>query len=259
MPEAKQTALITGASSGIGLELARRFASRGFDLVLSARSAGKLEALAAELAREHGVKASVATADLSDPAAPLRLHERATAGGAAVDVLVNNAGFGLRGDFAELPLGRQLEMVQVNVAALTNLSRLFVPGMIARRRGRVLNVASTAAFQPGPGMAVYYATKSYVLSFSEALSEELAGTGVTVTCLCPGATATGFAAAADMEKSLLFRLGAMSAEEVARVGCDAALRGRRLVVPGLRNKLGAASIRISPRGLVLKLVKRLQS
>jgi short-subunit dehydrogenase len=255
----KETALITGASSGIGLELARLFAAGGRDLALVARSKDKLEALAAELSRAHGIKASVLATDLGAASAPRELYDRVRAGGVAIDVLVNNAGFGLRGACVELPADRQMEMIRLNVGALTELSRLFAADMVARRRGRILNVASTAAFQPGPGMAVYYATKSYVLSFSEALSEELSGTGVTVTCLCPGATATDFASTAKMEDSLLFKLGPMDAREVARLGYEATLRGRRLIVTGARNKLGAFSVRFSPRGLVLKLVKRLQA
>jgi short-subunit dehydrogenase len=259
MNESRQTALITGASSGIGLELARSFAAGGFDLVLVARNKSALDAIAGELAAAYSIKAAAFASDLSDAAAPAALYERLRASGARIDVLVNNAGFGVRGNFLAQPAESQFDMVEVNVSALTRLSRLFGADMLARGRGRILNVASTAAFQPGPGMAVYYATKSYVLSLSEAMSEELAGTGVTVTCLCPGPTATGFAAAAKMEDALLFKLGAMDARTVARLGYEATLEGRRLIVTGLRNKLGAFFVRFSPRGLVLKFAKRLQA
>ena len=201
---AKETVLITGASSGIGLELARLFAADGSDLILVARREAELQSLADDMAASHGISARVMTEDLSDLSAPQRIVDRLATDELELDVLVNNAGFGLRGPAAELDLQRQLDMLQVNVTALTHLTRLLLPAMIARRRGGVLNVASTAAFQPGPHMAVYYATKAYVLSFSEALAEELGGTGVTVSCLAPGPTATEFADAADMRDTLLF-------------------------------------------------------
>jgi short-subunit dehydrogenase len=187
-------ALVTGASGGIGLEVARVLAGKGYDLALVARSGDRLEALAAELGG-----ASVVVADLSSPSAP------AEVAGAIpdVDVLVNNAGVGAYGLFADADLGATMAMVALNVGALTELTHRYLPGMLARGSGRILNVASTAAFFPGPLMSVYYATKSYVLSFSEGLAEEVRGTGVTVTALCPGPTATGFQAAADMEMSAL--------------------------------------------------------
>ena len=193
-----ETVLVTGASSGIGLELARCFAADGCRLVLVARKGNALEALATDLRKAHKIQAQVITADLAHPEAPTRLLAHLQSAGLKVDVLVNNAAFGAQGKFVELPLGRQLEMLQVNITSLTHLTGLLLPGMVERRRGGILNVASTAAFQPGPGMAVYYATKAYVLSFSEALAEELAGTGVTVTAVCPGPTATNFGAAANM-------------------------------------------------------------
>ena len=242
------TTLVTGASAGIGAELARLFAARGAEVILVARRAERLAALAAEL----GPRARVIVADLADPAAPARLF--AETGG--IDVLVNNAGFGAAGRVAEIACERQLDMIQVNVAALTALTRLYLPAMLARRGGRVLNVASTAAFQPGPGLAVYCATKAYVLSFSEALHAELAGTGVTVTCLCPGATATEFAEVADFNSPGLFR-GAMSAAEVARQGYAATLQGKRLIVTGAENKARAFGVRFAPRGLVLSVARRL--
>ena len=181
----KETALITGASSGIGLDLARLFAKDGHDVVLVARSEGKLREIAAELERDFGMTAHVIVADLAKPDAPQTLVAQLPVD---VDVLVNNAGFGVLGPFVETDLAKELEMIQVNVVALTHLTKLLLPPMVARRRGRVLNVASTAAFQPGPLMAVYYATKAYVLSFSEAIADELRDSGVTVTALCPGPT-----------------------------------------------------------------------
>ena len=180
-----ETVLITGASSGIGLELARCFAADGSRLVLLSRKGAALEELATELRKAHKIQAQVITADLALPDAPNRLLAHLQAAGLKVDVLVNNAGIGAQGRFAELPLGRQLEMLQVNITSLTHLTRLLLPGMIERRRGGILNVASTASFQPGPGMGVYYATKAYVLSFTEALAEELSGTGITVTAVVP--------------------------------------------------------------------------
>jgi len=175
-----------------------------------------------------------------------------------VDVLVNNAGFGAAGSVADLSLEKERDMVQVNVAALTQLTRLLLPGMIQRRSGGILNIGSTAGFQPGPYMAVYYATKAYVLFFTEALAEELLGSGVLVTLLAPGPTATEFAAVADLEHKLLFKLGAVDARSVAMAGYRGFRRGRLLVVPGLKNKVGAFAVRFAPRAVVRKMVKRLQ-
>ncbi|MGA2061557.1 MAG: SDR family oxidoreductase [Thermoguttaceae bacterium] len=256
---ARETVLITGASSGIGLALAKLFAADKSDLVLVARNQAALENLAEELRRDHGGDVLVEPNDLADAAAPQAIFDHLTAKGITVDVVVNNAGFGSLGAFTNLPAQRQLDMIQVNVAALTHLSRLFLPGMIERGRGGILNVGSTAGFQPGPNMAVYYAAKAYVLSFTEALAEELAGTKIKVTCLAPGPTATGFAALARMENALLFRLGAMDAKSVASVGYRGFRRGKVLVIPGFRNKLGTFAVRLGPRLLVRKIVKRLQS
>jgi len=245
--------LVTGASSGIGRELARCFAAEGSRLILVARKRHALEALAEELKRAYKTQSEVVPADLAEPAAPARLFGYLENHGTKVDVLVNNAGFGARGEFAQLPLARQLEMVQVNVTALTHLSRLFLPGMLARRRGGVLNVASTAAFQAGPCMGVYYATKAYVLSLSEAMAEELRGTGVTVTAVCPGPTATNFAAAAGGRHTRLFSRASMSAEAVAQLGHRAFRRGRVIAVTGFRNQALAFSTRLAPRSLVRKI------
>ncbi|HLN57107.1 MAG TPA: SDR family oxidoreductase, partial [Thermoanaerobaculia bacterium] len=191
-------ALVTGASSGIGKELARLIAADGYDLVLVARRQERLEELARELSVAHGVSARVIAADLADPDSPKRIVEELEAERIAVDVLVNNAGFGIYGRLWNSDITRQLEIIQVNVVALTDLTGRLLPGMVSRKRGRIVNVASTAAFQPGPYQAVYYATKAYVLSFSEAIAEELKGTGVTVTALCPGPTTTEFQEAAGL-------------------------------------------------------------
>ena len=251
-----RTALITGASSGIGEELARLFAADGYRLVLVARSTDKLNELAREFLNAFKTETRVISADLGRPGAAAEIV--AQLDGAPVDVLVNNAGFGLFGAFAETPLDKELNMIQLNVVALTHLTKLLLPAMLARKSGRVLNVASTAAFQPGPLMAVYYATKAFVLSLSEALAEELRGTGVTVTCLCPGVTKTEFQQVAGVE-DLTLNVGplAMSAQAVAEAAYAGMAKGKRLVVPGVHNKIGAQSVRVSPRGLVLRLVRRL--
>ncbi|HZC76160.1 MAG TPA: SDR family oxidoreductase, partial [Ktedonobacterales bacterium] len=196
-----ETALVTGASSGIGEELARLFARDGYDLVLVARGKTQLEALAAELRQRHGVSLTVLATDLAQPAAAQAIYDELTRAGITVDVLVNNAGYATYGSFTEIPAETELAMLQVNMAALTHLCKLFLPPMVRRGSGRVLNVASTAAFQPGPLMAAYYASKAYVLSLSEALANELRGTGVTVTALCPGPTRSGFQSRAKMEDS----------------------------------------------------------
>jgi short-subunit dehydrogenase len=249
-------ALITGASSGIGRSLALLFAGDGYEVVLVARSEAALQSLAAEIGGRGGT-ARVLAADLGEPDGPRRLAAQLEQWGVVVDVLVNNAGFGMRGPFDRLPLDEQLAMIGLNVASLTALTRLLLPGMLARHRGGVINVASTAAFQPGPLMAVYYATKAYVLSFTEAIAEEAAGTALTITCLAPGPTHTGFAARADMAGTRLFKGPAMTADDVARLGFDGWKRGKRLVIPGRRNWLGAMGVRFMPRRAVAGVVKRL--
>ena len=254
-PTARPTALITGASSGIGLELARQLAARNHDLVLTARSADKLRELAAELTRRHGIQAHALAEDLLDPSAPTRIRDHLAHAGIAIDILVNNAGFGLAGPFASLPIERQMGILQVNVMALTNLTGLLLPGLLSRPAAHILNIASTAGFLPLPNLAIYAAGKAYVVSFSEALSAELAGTSVTVTCLCPGPTDTNFATAAGMNKKRLFRFAA-SAESVARQGLEAMFAGRRRVVTGLGNRLATAAVGFAPRGLVLRLAKK---
>ena len=255
---ASETALITGASSGIGAELARLAAADGCGLVLVSRRRERLEAMARELSVAHGISARVLTADLSRPNASRRIAGELENEGLRIDVLVNNAGLGLYGEFSKSDLDRQLEVLQVNAVALTELTRLLLPGMIERGRGRVLNVASTAAFQPGPYMAVYYATKAYVLSFSEAIAEELKGTGVTVTALCPGPVTTEFQEVAGVDAALFPKPLVMDAPEVARAGWEAARRGKRVVVPGVANKVLRQTVRFSPRRLVTAAAGRLQ-
>lgn len=255
------TAVVTGASEGIGRELARALAAEGHDLVLVARSPDRLQALASELTADHGISARVLAADLRSEGAPQAV-ERAVgkAGGRPVDTLVNSAGLGTFGPFAETPLERSLDLVRLNVTALTALTGLFLPAMLERGRGRILNVASTAAFQPGPWMAVYYATKAYVLHFSEAIAEELHDTGVTVTTLCPGPTRTEFQERARMENSGLLRgWGMMDAASVARAAVRGTLKGRRIVVPGVLNRLGLLGPRLLPRRLLTRVVGRVQA
>jgi short-subunit dehydrogenase len=242
--------LITGASGGIGYELAKLFARDHHNLVLVARSADKLAQVANEL-QAHGVTVKTIALDLAATPAPKFLFDQLQREGIAIEILVNNAGFGAFGEFAQMPIDEVLGQIDLNIRALTELTRLFLPPMIARRSGRIMHVASTAAFQPGPLMAVYYATKAYVLSFSEAIANELSDTGVTVTCFCPGATHTDFAKRAGMENSRLFKqVGAMSAENVALDGYRAVMEGRGLAISGAHNWLVAQSTRFAPRKMV---------
>ena len=250
-----QTALITGASSGIGADLARLFAADGYELVLVARSEGKLQ----EMAKTLGVKTTVLPIDLSRPGAAKRVFDPLVEKSINIDVLVNNAGVGTAGPFIEYDVVKDDEMIEVNIFALTELTKLLLPGMVSRKRGKILNVASTAAFQPGPLMAVYYATKAYVLSFSEAIADELKDTGVTVTALCPGPTATGFGDAAGVNQTRLFTLmKPMSSADVAKAGYEAMKRGRRVAVTGMMNRLLVQSVRVSPRRVVTTIVRKLQ-
>jgi uncharacterized protein len=244
------TVLITGASGGIGYELAKLFARDHHDLVLVARSADKLAQVAKEL-QAHGITVKSIALDLTTAHAPKFLFDQLQSEGIAVDILINNAAFGVLGDFVQMAESEILGQIDLNISALTHLTRLFLPSMVQRRRGRIMNVASTAGFQAGPLMAVYFATKAYVISFSEAIANELRGSGVTVTCFCPGATHTGFARRAGMEKSRLFqKLGATSAEKVAEDGYRAVMNGRTLAISGARNWLVVESLRFAPRKLV---------
>jgi short-subunit dehydrogenase len=253
-----KTALITGASGGIGYQLAWLLASDGHDCVLIARNQDKLDELASRLQNECQVKTLVIPKDLGKSSAVDEIFEEVTAASLAIDVLVNNAGYPVFGAFTETRLETELDMLQVNVVALTALTKLFLHGMVERRAGRVLNLASTAAFEPGPLMAVYYASKAYVLSFSEALAEELRGTGVTVTALCPGPTRTGFQKRGEMEDSRLVQGQIADARSVALAGYRGMMAGKRLVIPGFSNKLVPWVVRLSPRAMVPRVVRRMQ-
>lgn len=254
----KQTALITGASRGIGKEIALLLAEKQHNLILTARSKEALKAVAKEITSLHNVSVAIYPADLADPKAAIQLAETLKQGGQQVDVLVNNAGFGLVGNFAETPIKKELDMMQVNMTALTELTKAFLPGMLARNQGKILNVASTAAFQPGPGMAVYFATKAYVLSLTEALASELSDTPIHVTALCPGPTKTGFEDAASAGKGMkMFSGKIMSAKQVAALGVAGLFNRKTIVVTGLRNKFLLLLNRITPRGVVTSFVKRM--
>jgi uncharacterized protein len=253
----KGTALVTGASAGLGREFARLFAADGHDVVLVARRRDRLEELSRELGSAHAVQAHVLDADLAAAASPRRVCDELAARGLTIDFLVNNAGFGASGSFAAADIDRELGMVHVNVTALVELTQRILPGMLARRRGRILNIGSTAGFQPGPFMATYYASKAFVNSFSEALAYELEGSGVTATLSCPGATATEFAGHAGNAESLLFRMGAADSAGVAREAYQAMMSGQRLVIHGITNKIGVQALRVSPRAAVLGLTARL--
>jgi short-subunit dehydrogenase len=246
------TTLITGASNGIGLELARIFARNGHSLILVARNRQRLEEIAAEL---KSVSVQIVAKDLSRIGAAEELFQEAP----QCDVLVNNAGYTVFGKFAETSLADELGMMQLNMRTLVILTKLYLPAMIAAHSGRIMNVASTAAFQPGPLMSLYYATKAFVLSFSEAIANELKGTGVTVTALCPGPTATGFQERGKMENSGLVKgKKIMDARTVAEAGYRALMAGKTVEIPGLQNKLLAQSVRVSPRSVVTNIVRHMQ-
>lgn len=256
----KKTALITGASSGIGLELARECARNGHDLVLAARSGDKLVQLAQELREGHGIEVQTIATDLSVLGNCDQLYGQLKETGVEVEYLINNAGFGDYGPFVERDAERQQQMIALNIAALTKLTRLFVPDMIARRKGYVLNVASTAAFQPGPMMAVYFATKAYVLHFSEALANELQGAGIGVTALCPGSTESEFAKVAQAERSLIFTMRTLpTSADVARYGYGAMIKKKRVAIHGALNKVLAGTVRFTPRRLVTAITRRMMA
>lgn len=250
----RDTVLITGASSGIGRELAHCFGRGGHTCILVARSEDELRTLADTLESAYDIDAHVLVADLSRPDSASRIVDELEQRNVTVDVLVNNAGFGTRGEFSERSTEEQVAMIQVNVTTLTELTRRLLPGMIERDRGGVLNVASTAAFQPGPYMTVYYATKSYVLSFSEGLAEETSGSNVSVTCLAPGPTRTAFVEKADMDDTHLFQWGStMTAEAVAEAGYKGFRMGETLTIPGWLNKIGVFLVRLTPRVVARKI------
>ncbi len=248
-------AIVTGASAGLGKEFAKLFAAEGHGLVLVARRRAELEALKSELEAAHKVDVTVIACDLGDPAAPRQIEE--TLKDHDVEFLVNNAGFGSNGNFWELDEARELGMVALNVTALVALTRVFLPAMVAKKRGRILNIGSTAGFQPGPFMATYYATKAFVNSFTEALAFELKGTGVTATVSCPGATATEFSATSGIEGSALFKAGVATAESVALSAYQAMKAGKPRVVHGFKNKAGVQALRLSPRSAVVAIAANL--
>ena len=255
---APKTALITGASSGIGLELAHLFAQDGYRLVLVARNRTALRLLGDDLQSRYDVTVRIAPKDLAHPASPDELYHELQESGVVLDVLVNNAGFGAAGAFQQTKWTDEAEMIQVNITALTHLTKLFLP-QIRAREGKLLNVASTAAFQPGPFMSVYYASKAYVLSFSEALAEESIGTGMTVTCLCPGPVRTNFQKRAYLQGTAMMHSPlTVDVREVARIGYEGMKQGRRIVIPGWKNRMLAESVRLAPRNLLTRVVRRLQ-
>jgi uncharacterized protein len=252
----RKTALITGASGGIGLALAHQFAADGYHVLLAARSRSKLEAIAKAITQQHGVRADVFVADLEAADGATRLYAEVKQAGFTLDALVNNAGYGLFGEFAQSKLEPELAMMQLNMNSLVALSKLFMPDLMARK-GKLLNVASTAAFQPGPYMAVYYATKAFVLSFSEAIAQEL-GSQVQVMALCPGPTASGFQDKAAMHDSALVKGKRLpTADDVARSAYRALKSGQRVHIPGVMNWLMAQSIRFTPRRVVTWLVSQM--
>lgn len=253
------TALITGASSGIGYELTKLLAGDRYNLVLVARSESKLKQIASELTKQFGITVKVISKDLSSPTSPKEIWQELQTESITIDVLVNNAGFATYGLFTETELQPELNMMQLNMVTLTHLTKLFLPEMLARQAGKILNVASTAAFQPGPLMAVYYATKAYVLSFSEAVANELQGTGVSVSALCPGPTASGFQARANMENSKLVKnKQIMDAKQVASIGYRGLMNNQAVVIPGWQNKLLTLVVRFTPRNLVTRIVRNMQ-
>jgi short-subunit dehydrogenase len=255
----RETVLITGASSGIGYEFAKRFAKEQYNIVAVARSENKLQALKEELEAQYGIQVWIYKKDLSNQDEVSALYKEIKKENITIDILINNAGFGLFGEFTETNLDEELNMIDLNIKTLTHLTKLVVVDMVKRNKGKILNVASTAAFQPGPLMAVYYATKAYVLSFTEALENELKGTNVTVSALCPGPTATGFAGRANLGQSKLFKsVGVMNVHQVVEVGYDGLLKGKTIIIPGLKNRLLTIGIRFLPRKMVTSIVRKVQ-
>lgn len=252
----KKTALITGASSGLGTEFARIHASKGDNLVLVARGKDKMEALKTEFEKQFGISVYVISKDLSVQSAPKEVYDELEVQKIHIDYLINNAGFGDFGVFAECDWEKQFQMINLNITALTYLTRLFLPDMIKNKFGKILNIASTAAFQPGPTMSIYFATKAFVLSFSESIANELKGTSVTVTALCPGATETGFKAAAALDNSNLFKGNQIAtSKDVAEFGYNSMMKGKTVVIHGFVNSLMSQSVRFAPRNIVTAIAR----
>jgi uncharacterized protein len=255
-----KTALITGASSGIGLELAKVHASKGDNLILVARSIEKMQTLKSELENSFKISVHLIKKDLSVQNAAKEVYDEVKQKNIVVDYLINNAGFGDYGMFYETSWEKELAMISLNITALTQLTKLFVIEMVARKSGKIMNIASTAAFQAGPTMAVYFATKAYVLSFSEAIQNELDGTGITVTALCPGATESGFMDAANVGESKLFKGRKLpSSKEVAIYGYQAMMEGKTVAIHGFMNRIMAVSAQLFPRKMVVKMTRNIQN
>lgn len=252
----RKTALITGASSGIGYELAKIFARENYGLVLVARNLPKLDEIKEEIKNKYNVTVNNIQSDLSLISSAQEIYDELHNDSIVIDVLVNNAGFGLFGEFAKTDLKVEMDMLQVNVVSLVQLTKLFLKDMVQRKEGKILNVASTAAFQPGPFMSIYFATKSFVLSFSEAIAAELGGSGVSISVLCPGPTETNFAKIAGTEKTRMFKI-VMDARTVAEAGFCGLMKGKRIIIPGLQNKVIPQLERFVPRSLVIKIGKKL--
>ena len=255
----KYCALITGASSGIGQELSYLFAKDGYDIILVARSKDKLSDISNDIFAKYKVNVTVIPKDLSLPDSAREIYDLVRGKSLTVGFLINNAGYGGSGSFADSDIKYEHDMMQVNMISLTELTKYFLRDMIQQKHGKILNVASTAGFAPGPFMSIYYASKAFVLSFSEALSNELKGTGVSVTALCPGPTRTGFQKRANVEKTRLLSANVMDASKVAYKGYKALMKGKTIVIPGIVNKLLIQSIRLSPRKLVTGITRWMQS
>ncbi|TAE54422.1 MAG: SDR family oxidoreductase [Nostocales cyanobacterium] len=253
-----ETVLVTGSAHGIGYELALIFASHNFNLVLVDKDAETIKKIAEEFSSKFNISVQYLVKDLSVSTSPTEIFNQLQQAGIKIDILVNNAGFGTYGVFSETDWNTELKMLQVNIITLTHLTKLFLPDMIKQGYGKILNVASVAAFQPGPLMAVYFASKAYVLSFSEAIANELEGTGVTVTTLCPGPTDSEFQKAAAMEESKIAHVNRMmTTKTVAKIGFDSLMANKTTVIPGIRNKILVESVKFAPRNIVTKIVKNM--